>query len=412
MPEQDTRPCHVPEPKECAVEGCDWRALSFREKCWEHLNDEERNVFREEIIGRARSESLAKADLSDADLQDADLRDANLQDAFLVGTTLRGADIIGADLRRANLGVADLRGAQLSGADLQRAVLTSTDLHGANLYDANLQMADLCDVNLRMANLCHANLARASIFGGRLQRVRMAGCDLQEAKLNHASLQMADFREASLQMAVLEDANLQGADLKEASLQGAFLEGVIWRDSQNLTAEQVGETGEYVAKNWEDAEDAYRRLKNYFHDEGRYDDESWAFVMEKTCARRAAWQRGIRGKLESVGSLGWCVLANYGTRWLQAAAWAVGIIVAFTLSYWPSPWRWSPGLVRLDYNGPLDLSSFWTSLYFSVVTFATLGFGDIKPANGWGIAAVIGEVLCGYVMLGTLVALIARKMTR
>ena len=42
MPDNDTRPCHVPDTKVCAVEGCNTTALSFRDKCWEHLLEDER----------------------------------------------------------------------------------------------------------------------------------------------------------------------------------------------------------------------------------------------------------------------------------------------------------------------------------------------------------------------------------
>lgn len=263
---------------------------------------------------------------------------------------------------------------------LQRA--QSESLRGAQLIVVDLEGANLSDADLRESDLSGARLRSAILIGANLDGARLLWADLQNAMLLNASLH------------------------------NTALGGVVWQGARCLTAGQIGDTGEYASGSWEVAEDAYRGLKNYFHVEGRYDDESWAFVMEKTCARRAAWQRGIRGKFDSAFSWIWCALTNYGTRWWQAALWAAGIILGFTLSYWPSPWRWSPSLVRLDYKGPLDLSSLWTSLYFSVVTFATLGFGDIKPANGWGIAAVIGEVLCGYVMLGTLVALIARKMTR
>ena len=52
------------------------------------------------------------------------------------------------------------------------------------------------------------------------------------------------------------------------------------------------------------------------------------------------------------------------------------------------------------------------SLYFSVVTFTTLGFGDIVPKNVCGQAFVAIEVIFGYLMLGALIAIIIRKITR
>ncbi|HDH96500.1 MAG TPA: two pore domain potassium channel family protein, partial [Proteobacteria bacterium] len=55
---------------------------------------------------------------------------------------------------------------------------------------------------------------------------------------------------------------------------------------------------------------------------------------------------------------------------------------------------------------------FWTDFYYSVVTFATLGYGEIHPKNALGQALSIVEVALGYTMLGVLVSVIARKMSR
>jgi hypothetical protein len=50
-------------------------------------------------------------------------------------------------------------------------------------------------------------------------------------------------------------------------------------------------------------------------------------------------------------------------------------------------------------------------LYFSVITFTTLGYGDITPISTAGQLLVVIEVLLGYAMLGLLVAILSRKVT-
>ena len=53
-----------------------------------------------------------------------------------------------------------------------------------------------------------------------------------------------------------------------------------------------------------------------------------------------------------------------------------------------------------------------TMLYFSVVTFTTLGFGDVTPKT-WLAELVVGlEVIAGYVMLGGLISIFANKLAR
>ncbi|MFT7008832.1 MAG: hypothetical protein ACJAXJ_003375 [Colwellia sp.] len=53
--------------------------------------------------------------------------------------------------------------------------------------------------------------------------------------------------------------------------------------------------------------------------------------------------------------------------------------------------------------------SFITSFYYSVVTFTTLGYGDISPLTSWGRIIVMIEVILGYITLGSFVFLIGHK---
>ena len=53
-----------------------------------------------------------------------------------------------------------------------------------------------------------------------------------------------------------------------------------------------------------------------------------------------------------------------------------------------------------------------TPYYFSIVTFTTLGFGDVTPLNLWGEIWLALEVLLGYIMLGGLISILANKLAR
>ena len=56
----------------------------------------------------------------------------------------------------------------------------------------------------------------------------------------------------------------------------------------------------------------------------------------------------------------------------------------------------------------------FTSFYYSIVTFTTLGFGDVtpKPDAVWMQVAVTLEVIIGYLMLGGLISILAAKLAR
>jgi hypothetical protein len=51
-------------------------------------------------------------------------------------------------------------------------------------------------------------------------------------------------------------------------------------------------------------------------------------------------------------------------------------------------------------------------IYYSVVTFTTLGFGDILPKTLEAARWVMAEVITGYIMLGGLITIFASKIAR
>ena len=54
----------------------------------------------------------------------------------------------------------------------------------------------------------------------------------------------------------------------------------------------------------------------------------------------------------------------------------------------------------------------WSMMYYSVVTFTTLGFGDIIPKSNLAASLVMIEVILGYIMLGGLISIFADKIAR
>ena len=71
--------------------------------------------------------------------------------------------------------------------------------------------------------------------------------------------------------------------------------------------------------------------------------------------------------------------------------------------------------VRLFAAGSTGLAwplSFGRALYFSIITFTTLGYGDIKPTPGWGSALTATEAILGGIMMALTVLVIGRKFMR
>jgi len=387
-------------------------AVFLEDYCWKHLPLEAKAAYREKIEAWvAEGYSLDGANLYRVGLQEAFLLKANLQKAFLFKANLQEAD--------------------LWIANLQEAVL----------FEANLQEADLFEANLQGAILWHANLQKANLREANLQEANLHGANLQDARLWEANLQKAD----------LSRANLQKADFSESKLHGCYLHGVLLEDARYLTWQQVEYTGEEKDKKWLDAQDAYRRLKNYFHKQGLYQDESQAYYREKLMAKHQAheelfgkgkrfrfktakrsWKRfyvwflrGLKRAFKNIGRFFvhnkhkgvrrrwfglWFMwaLAGFGERWTRTICWAAGTFAFFGLLHWlgTNLEAW----VLKTHGG--EVKHLLDCLYFSLVTFVTLGFGDIWP-DVWLAKVIVGvEVVFGYVFLGLIVTLIAPSCGR
>jgi hypothetical protein len=51
------------------------------------------------------------------------------------------------------------------------------------------------------------------------------------------------------------------------------------------------------------------------------------------------------------------------------------------------------------------------AVYFSTVTFSTLGYGDIVPAPGWRVFAAL-EAMNGFILIGWSIAYLIAASTR
>ena len=113
----------------------------------------------------------------------------------------------------------------------------------------------------------------------------------------------------------------------------------------------------------------------------------------------------------------WRWSSDYGRNLGIWAFWSLFFAFLFAIAYMPFP-SWTPAWMQTlspqfhqatgQYSGePL---TFWNSFYFSIVTFTTLGFGDVVADNATARLLVTLEVIFGYLMLGGLISIFANKL--
>jgi uncharacterized protein YjbI with pentapeptide repeats len=307
----------------------------------------------------------------------------------------------------------------------------------ASYFGAGLSLRDAIEIEVRAARpLDNALLANAN-FGGSFIG---PGPDLRSGRFN-----FADFRGSSLSYSNLENttfagANLSGAKLSECKLAGAnFYKTRLFRTKfrANDFSKVRGLTRfsfrgfrwgwlpiERISEEYPDqAIPMYLELIKHFSSRGMFDDASWAayrasrlkhgllrkrlsikqLQMERFNSKfmpglfdqqaivPIEWFFAISAWLGSTASL---VLIGYGERPSR-----VVLCAAFAISAYA-------GIYALP-CGPTQ-HQFAASLYFSIVTFTTLGYGDIVPLGLFRLAAGT-EALLGILLTGLFLFCLGRR---
>lgn len=105
----------------------------------------------------------------------------------------------------------------------------------------------------------------------------------------------------------------------------------------------------------------------------------------------------------------WEITCDCGRSFSRWALWCLlfALLFAFVyqILYFSDPSLFTPDHISSEWPG-------LSFIYYSVVTFTTLGFGDIVPNSGWIQLIVMVEVILGYIGLGGLISILATKLAR
>ncbi|WP_276299372.1 pentapeptide repeat-containing protein [Halorussus lipolyticus] len=366
-----------------------------------------------------RKTKLIDASLDDAILTDADLYRANLADAILpkadfTNARLQEANLIGAVPREADFTNASLPGAYFTNADLSQANLINTYLHRANLISANLDGADLTGADLREANLRHTTLAEA-----RLTETKITNADAKYAEFERATLTRTDFFDANLIGARFYGATFDDTKINRGTEFGEHyaddLDGI---DGEDLDDEE--------ATPWDKAAWTYRQLEELARRNALPEQAREAFKRRKDIRRDELWQKLWNdrdwGSFRNWGySKGLSVVMRYGASPWRVVRVSGGVIGIWSVLYLLLGSIYVPeGFPDSETIGqnffpvlslPTPLTEWGISLYFSVVTFTTLGYGDLQPASGAAQALATIESFLGALLIALLVFVLGRRST-
>ncbi|MBD3291535.1 MAG: hypothetical protein GF393_01315 [Armatimonadia bacterium] len=286
--------------------------------------------------------------------------------------------------------------------------------------------------DLRAANLDGADLRHADLAGRQLQGASMVDTDLREADLRRAEIGTLEIRAESGPYATRSPTVMRGTDLRGALFTGIRLEPEP--DLSDATFDQPMLLDERCAREdavWQwvkrdrdlsdderptlsDCEAIYRQLKLNYQESGEYATAGDFFVRESECKRTQ-----LRGEqpIEYFKHTIFYWLSGYGERPMWVLRWMATLVICFAwvqgalgLYDGETPVV-GPGIDWIPSIGGLD--RFVTALYFSMVTFTSLGYGDVRPAPWWLPRILSGvEATIGLALMALLMVCIVRKFSR
>ncbi|NRB40800.1 MAG: pentapeptide repeat-containing protein [Pseudomonadales bacterium] len=282
---------------------------------------------------------------------------------------------------------------------LEQRALTGKPMRGFSLRKANLQGINLVNAgskqgfDMRDCDLYRADLSQAHLFGLQLQG---------------SSLMKANFTGSNLHKANITGCNLLGIKLNDAKLE--YLE---WGDQ--LIQEQQAKTAE-SRKNielrqdlYQQAEEIYRKLRLETERQGMPDVAGIFFQREMKVRRKQCpvWS------LERFISLVVDLFCGYGEKPLRVIGFSMSMIGLSAIAYFLSGLKHGEAIIGFTLQQGIseNLYDLLECLYFSVITFTTLGYGDIVPTDIARLIAAV-EAFCGSFTLALFVVVFVKKMTR
>jgi len=277
---------------------------------------------------------------------------------------------------------------------------------------------DLRGINLERKKLQNSNLSRTKLDYTNLNQVDFQNSFFQQSSFKNAEMVNSKFMNSSFYNSCLENvdlgfSNLEGSDLRYTN----FTDANLFRTNlKKCEVNEQTEFDEYIIqekdKDYKRAEEVYRNLKDLFKSNGLYEKAGKFYYRESVCNTKCFYECLEKMKLNYSKFKAFCywiyrkslgILMGYGEKPLRILIAWILVIALSSLSYF---------IFGIEYNCEKTLlSKIGNSIYLSIVTFTTLGYGDIVPV-GWGKIIAATEATLGYILLSLFLVVFVRKAIR
>ena len=281
----------------------------------------------------------------------------------------------------------DFRGATFQGTNFWGASFQGTaSFWGASFQNAYFEEATFQDANFRGATFQDANFRGATFH--------------KKVELILKNNEKMDLRYTEFLSKNYITANLSKTLFHRASIENVTFVDCVWPDNYEIY-EEKNMKDENINLTFNELETIYRNLKQNMRNHGDYSKAGELYYREIEMKRKGASK--IK---ERIGLTVYKYLAGYGERYWNTAAVSGCVIFFFAFLYGITD------CLQYSVQNPCLYQEIIDVVYFSFVTFTTLGLGDITPLTTLGKVLICLEAVIGAFMIAVFVVVFVRKMAR
>ena len=273
---------------------------------------------------------------------------------------------------------------------------------GCSMEGFELRYASL--EGLKLSNKPNRDLRKANLFRASLQGASLFNVDLRGAELMKANLAGANMNEANMQ-----DVNLLGATLDATRLEHVEWSDLCLNERQALEALRAGDE-EGALQKLKEAQEVYRALRRAYGAQSE-PIQAGVFFRREMIMRRWQMPRWSGGRLWS-----WIVDAScaYGESPPRVIVSSLVLNIVCAVGYFFAGINGPEGLAVFDPGAGLkaNVVAFFECVYYSVVTFTTLGYSD-EARQIWIVRPLASaQAFIGAFMMALFVVTFGKRMTR
>lgn len=250
-----------------------------------------------------------------------------------------------------------------------------------------LKKAQLNEVWLTETNFDNANFAKANLSKGHLFGISLNGANLFKANCMNTNMRHSDLRKANILGVKFDGARLGNSHWGE--------DHVLLQEHQGYELLRQNKRAEAKEK-FKEAQEIYLRLKTHFNDMGDSKSVGIFFYREMIAQRMQypllSYQRFFMKMAD--------VSCGYGEKVVNIFMFSLLVIILNAILYTFTGITDGDVVYRITADSSLweIIEIFGLMSYYSIVTFTTLGYGDLTPVSNFtrffaGIEAFMGAFL-------------------